>query len=197
HDGIAFAGVAPAHDLAATIAGTILRRPLADIDAWSYANLAEAHLALEDVDASRRWLRFYVAAAADDPFALAATYRQLVEIWRAEDPGSPAAAVLSILAGALFIDGAELHPRVAVNVPVPRAPELRHLEAGQLEALFGSARPRPLSWLAAGIARARTVARVRDANGTFIGTGVLVDGAQLHERLTGRALLLTNYHVVN
>ncbi len=186
-------------DMNQIVIDAVQRVPVTQMSPWHFATLAEARLARSDVDQAEAWLRLYAADPRVDAFALAGTYRQLSEVWQLDHRSGPGQRLLPVLEEKLFLDRAELRQRFKfdINVPVPRAPELQALDGAGLEAMFGSARPRPLEWLDTVKRRARFVGRVLDTTGHFVGTCFVVRGGDLHRDLAGRTVLLTNYHVIN
>jgi hypothetical protein len=192
-DGVAPAGFADparyAHDLANDI---LQRASVLPQDAWAHATAVEACVALDRARDGQEWLRRYVQDRDADAFELASTLRQLVDVWQLTDDAGVGARLLPMLRAALL-------DREGGAVTVP-AEHVRNTDLGDLtdvglEKIFGEAGFHTLAWFRDALERCRWVARIEDECGDGIGTGFLVDGSALHERLAP-AVLLTNAHVI-
>src|SRR5262245_54312034 len=194
-DGIAIRGLPDPRDVASAIVKAVRDPQRRETDAWDYACAAEACIALEDWDAATHWIEQYVQDRSTDRFALASTLRQLVEVWRFTPERPEAGQLVVALRGALLRsrDGSlELTPSqlhgtaAALDSPGPR-----------LERVLGTVGPQTLTWLRAGMERARSVALIRGPGGRGIGTGFLVRGGDLHRALDEELVVVTNAHVVS
>src|SRR5260370_36454300 len=162
---------------------------------WDYGSGAEACIALGDWDAATHWLEQYVADQSTDRFAIAGTLRQLTEVWRFTAETPEAGQLVVALRGALLRsrDGClELtpsqlqHTAAAPDNPGPR-----------LERVLGTVGLQTMTWLRAGMERARSVALIRGPGGRGSGTGFLARGGDLHPALGDELVVVTNAHVVS
>lgn len=158
--------------------------------AWDIATAAEALIAQGKTEESISWFRSYVTHKDTDSFALAGTIRQLSEIWEIgnDDDGgellAPLHAKLLELPGGRFtISNEELKQMASVS-------------SESYEKVLGDIGPRTYRWMKRGFDLARSVALIRK-NGRGFGTGFIVKGSSLDERLGDELLVLTNSHVVS
>jgi uncharacterized protein with NAD-binding domain and iron-sulfur cluster len=193
-DGVPLGKAAAAPELA-QLAAAILRatqdRPLHEIEAWDYANVAEAYVAMEQLPHALKALRHYVVEA--NAFAIGGTLRQLEQIWdvggRLGDPGKRLLTLLQAYqlqaqGGRIDLDGAHLQSAVDA--------------ARGLQKTFGKDSPLALKWYLDGLERCRLVARITRINGTAVGTGFLVRAGDFLGSPPDpeEMLLLTNAHVL-
>ncbi len=194
-DGITVKGLPDPGILASAIVEAVRSPQGRTVEAWDYGSAAEACIALGDWDAATHWLERYIRHQSTDSFALAGTLRQLTEVWRFTADTPEAGQLVVALSGALLRsrDGRlELTPgqlqrtAAALDNPGPR-----------LERVLGTVGLQTITWLRAGIERARSVALIRGPGGRGIGTGFLVCGGDLHPALGGELVVVTNAHVVS
>jgi hypothetical protein len=194
-DGIAIRGLPDPQIVASAIVEAVRNPQRHMVEAWDYACAAEACIALEDWDAATNWIERYVRDQSTDRFALAGTLRQLTEVWRFTAETPEAGQLVVALQGALLrsrdgrleLTSAQLQGTgAALDDPGPR-----------LERVLGTVRPQTLTWLRAGMERARSVALIRGPGGRGIGTGFLVRGGDLNPSLGEELVVMTNAHVVS
>jgi S1-C subfamily serine protease len=194
-DGITIKGLPNPAVLATTIVEAVRNPQGRTVKAWDYGSAAEACIALGDWDAATRWLEQYIADQSTDRFALAATLRQLTEVWRFTAETPEAGQLVVALSGALLksrdgrleLTARQLqHTAAALDNPGPR-----------LERVLGTVGLQTITWLRAGMERARSVALIRGPGGRGIGTGFLVRGGDLHPALGDELVVVTNAHVVS
>ena len=194
-DGIAIKGLPNPAVLANTIVEAVRNPQGRTVEAWDYGSAAEACIALGDWDAATHWLEQYVADQSTDRFALAGTLRQLTEVWRFTAETPEAGQLVVALSGALLksrdgrleLTARQLqHTAAALDNPGPR-----------LERVLGTVGLQTITWLRAGMERARSVALIRGPGGRGIGTGFLVRGGDLHPALGDELVVVTNAHVVS
>ena len=194
-DGITVKGLPDPGILASAIVEAVRNPQGRTVEAWDYGSAAEACIALGDWDAATHWLERYIQHQSTDSFALAGTLRQLTEVWRFTADTPEAGQLVVALSGALLRsrDGRlELTPRqlqrtaAALDNPGPR-----------LERVLGTVGLQTITWLRAGMERARSVALIRGPGGRGIGTGFLVCGGDLHPALGDELVVVTNAHVVS
>jgi S1-C subfamily serine protease len=194
-DGIAIKGLPNPAVLANTIIEAARNPQGRTVEAWDYGSAAEACIALGDWDAATHWLEQYIADQSTDRFALAGTLRQLTEVWRFTAETPEAGQLVVALSGALLksrdgrleLTARQLqHTAAALDNPGPR-----------LERVLGTVGLQTITWLRAGMERARSVALIRGPGGRGIGTGFLVRGGDLHPALGDELVVVTNAHVVS
>jgi hypothetical protein len=194
-DGITISGLPDSGALANAIIEAVRNPQGRGVEAWDYGSAAEACIALGDWDAATHWLERYVADQSTDRFALAGTLRQLTEVWRFTAETPEAGQLVVALRGALLrsrdgrleLTPSQLqHTADALDNPGPR-----------LERVLGTVGLQTMTWLRAGMERARSVALIRGLGGRGIGTGFLVRGGDLHPALGDELVVVTNAHVVS
>ena len=194
-DGIAIRGLPDCRDLATAILEAVGNLQRRTVDAWDYACAAEACIALEDWDGATHWAERYIGHQSTDHFALAGTLRQLTEVWRFSAETPEAGQLIVALRGALLRSrdgrleltaGQLQRTAAALDNPGPR-----------LERVLGTVGTHTLTWLRAGMERARSVALIRGPGGRGIGTGFLVRGGDLHPAFGDELVVITNAHVVS
>ena len=194
-DGIIIKGLPNPAVLANTIVEAVRNPQGRTVEAWDYGSAAEACIALGDWDAATHWLEQYIADQSTDRFALAGTLRQLTEVWRFTAETPEAGQLVVALSGALLksrdgrleLTARQLqHTAAALDNPGPR-----------LERVLGTVGLQTITWLRAGMERARSVALIRGPGGRGIGTGFLVRGGDLHPALGDELVVATNAHVVS
>ncbi|MGV9743922.1 trypsin-like peptidase domain-containing protein [Rhodococcus zopfii] len=187
-DGIALPAVDDPADAARAGAAQVLEavEGLTDPDAWAAATACEASVALGRHEDTMFWLDAFVSDPDADSFKIAALLRQLLEVWELTTTTEPGDRVLPLLRSALLHRAGG---RVLVQQQDVGTTRMNHLEK-----VFGQDRYQSLAWYRHGLARCRAVAQICTPSEDGIGTGVLVDGADLHPDLPGR-VLVTNGHV--
>lgn len=169
-------------------------RKRGDADYWSAATAAEAALALEKFDEAELWLWRAIELAGATPFALASTARQLRELWGVSPQTPRAGRLLMMLERKLAQCG---------EIEIPAHPEAFDPAQAQshYEKVFGAERfmgyevLRRIWQACAGIARIEITDATQGLIG--VGTGFLIRGRDLSERLPAEPLLITNAHVVS
>ncbi len=186
----------PRSDAADGIAEAILqrlgRKPLAALDSWDMATVAELHLALSHPEPAELWLYRYVTDPAVTPFQLGSTLRQFTEIWRLRSDTEQWGRLVRILERAQFARG---------SIKLPTAEALQSdqpaHDAAALEKVFGKESFLGYDmWLKA-LNSCSAVARVETAASVGFGTGFLVRGSQLSNRLPDQPVFITNAHVIS
>ena len=160
---------------------------------WDLANAGDACLAQGKLDQAVVWYQKYIAAAIDNPFAINATRRQLIEMWGIDPAGSDELAqivrdmgMISVAKGdSVSLTGAEIKALV-------EAPGI-----DRLEGLFEGPGGIDVKDLLRALQLGEHVAKVCKPNGRVKGTGFLLDGGSLNEAWSGEKVLLTNAHVIS
>ena len=168
------------------------------IDIWAAANAMEASVALRDWEGAYYWAKKYVdpnAARANnvDAFEVAGTLRQLEDVWRLNVNEEPGSLLLPLLRTRLQ-DLEGFNFEVTSVEPISR--EFLLKQADSLEKQFGG---QFLSFrtYCDGVSRGRAVARIGPSSEEHVGTGFLIEGGDLDQRLKGQRLMLTCDHVVS
>jgi S1-C subfamily serine protease len=182
-----------AEGLARAILAEIPRQDPQFADFYSRATAAEAHLVLGEAGAALEQLREYVRHPGVNSFALGATLRQFLEVWQLDRRPPPAPAMVELLraalmdkqGGALDMSGREiLRARATASVR-------------SLEAVFGADRFDSIENYRRGLERSASVARIGRSAETGVGTGFVMPGKLLSDKLSERCLLVTNAHVIS
>ncbi len=163
-----------------------------DPDAWAKATAIEACLALGDGEEALERAGSFVDDRDADPFKIAATLRQLSEVWQLQTTTPPGDTLLPLLrsasldqnGGTVKLEGEEL------GSARPGQMSDEHLER-----VFGYERFNTLTWYRNGLRRCRAVGQVQNLNEYAIGTGFVMNGKSLHPALPDR-VFITNSHVV-
>ena len=224
-DGIAVPGEsakARASELVAAIRGKIERAEKAGkaADAWTWASLGEAHVALGAWDSAVKAYEQYAGHAAVDRFQLYGSLRQLIEVWQidgSQGEGKSQAVINALGArfGAQGPDGdigqslfaVEEHydeqNRLVTHV-VLRSPNSQRSEVLQssspaalrsLGQAFKTAYAMPLVRAAR---TAHSVGRVIDFDSeNTVGTGFVIDGGHVLPELARIPVFVTNWHVLS
>lgn len=174
------AGLPDIDALAEELLATVRGKPAAQQYVWDRTTEVEVLVAMGRVDEAREITEHLVASRRFNPFHLRALHRQLTEIWRLPE-AHPVLLALS--------DQALQHGHGAV-VDLPDSPE-------QLEKIFGTALPIGYNTLLKGLRCAESVCKITDVNGEGWGTGFLVAGDVISDRLDDEILIATNAHVVS
>jgi S1-C subfamily serine protease len=184
---------AEAQELARAILAEVSRRDPQFADFYSHATAAEAHLALGDMAATLEQLREYVRHPRVNSFALGATLRQFREMWQLDRRPPPGPAMIELLRAALMDkqDG-------TLDMSGHEIREARALaSARSLEAVFGTDRFDSIENYRRGLERSACVARIGRSAETGVGTGFVVQGNLLSDKLGERSVLVTNAHVIS
>ncbi len=166
------------------------RQAKGPLEPWDLATAIEACVARDRLGEALDWAEKYIRNYDADAFELASTLRQLTGLWQLDAGGSPAAALLPILRGALL-------RRSGGAVELQTADLEQGAEASkELQAQFGTESARSAGWFKKAFRRTLSVARVVRAGGTHVGTGFLVRGSDLLDAWCERPVLVTNAHVL-
>lgn len=182
--------------LAKNVIATITHKPKHTRDRWDAATLAEAYLALHNLDAVEQYLHTYLSDSKIRPFEVGSTLRQFSEVWGLRDAtDSRSKGLLQALRAKLMdLPGAQMRlsaSDVALQRKMP-PPEKR-----QLEAILGNEGTQSYEWWKLGLDRACSVAAIYAGIGQRMGTGFAVSARDLKYADTDELLVVTNFHVVN
>jgi hypothetical protein len=158
-------------------------------DRYLDATLAEAYIAIGRMDAALERAKVYVATEGVTGFMLNNLYRQLKQVWRLDTMPSPGPEMLAIVGAALLEkrDGV-LH---LSSGDVARARGVNY------EAVFGADRFDSMENYRRGLERCSCVARVGRSVEVGVGTGFVLPGRVLSDKLDDRFVLMTNAHVIS
>ena len=158
---------------------------------WDAATAMEAAVAVGDLDQARLWVGRYTASPTADAFALAASIRQLRQVWSVGDDSDMADIVQVLQAHTVGRgDGASVEVTGIGNA------EGLERRSGGLEKTFGQAGAVTVRWWLQAQDRLKGIARIEDVSGEPVGTGFLVAGHDIAEAWSGEILMLTNSHVI-
>jgi S1-C subfamily serine protease len=180
--------------LARDIMATLKAIPESKRDRWYHASIAEASLALDDVDNAQEHIRAYVTDPATTAFALGGTLRQFTDLWELDRKSERGKGIVqSLCAGLLQKDFGR----------VDLAPDqLQRLSTGapsdkQLESILAPDGPRSWLWWKIGMDHARSVGVICQGALARVGTGFLVRGGDFRPAWGDELFVLTNAHVVS
>jgi hypothetical protein len=162
---------------------------------WDFATAAEACIALEKPDEALKWIARYIRAPYVDAFEIATTLRQLTEVWQFDMNSEVGKQVLPILR-------AELLNREGGRV-ILDSQELRDQKIEEdstiasYEKVFGIDSFNTYKWYMTGADRCLAVARIGRESSQGHGTGFLIRGSALWDKLNDDPVLVTNAHVVS
>jgi len=163
---------------------------------WTLATGGEAMVAAGRLDTAAAWFADYINHpfilddAETGAFALASTARQLGEMWNLGDTPEGQAILAPLTARILQLPGGRFTASTAMIGAMEAVPEAAY------EKVLGNTGPRTARWMQRGFTAAHSVALIED-EGRGIGTGFLVKGCDLDNRLDDALYLVTNAHVVS
>lgn len=205
-DGIPLEGD-PSKAVAQAFLADLNKIPLESWTQWTWAAAGEAWLALEAWAAARSHYGEFARHPEIDGFAVASAVRQLREIWGigAAGGGGPAEQILAALetrvltagrAGELSSSPGQLEQLSA------RLGEAGGVAREAFEAILGDDRTLSIEVINKLLSIAGSVCQVvdrglRELGRKSGGTGFLVDGGALRAEWKGRALVVTNHHVLS
>ncbi len=188
--GIAHATVAEADRIATDITSTLtLSQALTH---WDEATFAEAYIALEQWDSAAEHLKKYLWYPNADAFAFGSTLRQLEEIWEITDPGEPGTPLVTLLRARLL----ELEDG-CLELRAGQVTGMLQKGSAHYEKVFGQDHFTTLTNYRTGLERCGPVARIQHALDGGGGTGFLMRGSDLDQRLGADPVLVTNAHVLD
>jgi Trypsin-like peptidase domain/Tetratricopeptide Repeats-Sensor len=180
--------------LANDILNTLKTTPEKDRDNWYYASVAEAQLALRDLDAAEANIKTYVTDPKTTAFALGGTLRQFTDLWDLEKKGEREHGILQALRAALMSkEGAvmELTPDQYQRALGQKASD------AQYEAILGSDAAQVVEWFDLLLVRAKSVGAIYRDEFNRHGTGFLVQGSKFKADWGDELFVVTNAHVVS
>ena len=173
---------------ALSIVEDLTKRSCSELENWDYATLGEAHLGAGNYDEALNWYGAYTKRE-DSAFALAASARQLQQLWDA-DQHDWGESILALMIGKLGIE-----PGGGFSVSPKALERLASVPEDQHQAVLGDVGTRTYGWLQEGL-RAATCVAIILKDGAPHGTGFAVVGKELDPELGEEIVVLTNAHVV-
>jgi S1-C subfamily serine protease len=154
---------------------------------------AEAHVALREYASAIKRIERYIATPTVNSFALNNLQRQLNDVWQLHAKPSPGPEMLALIRGALLQRrNGSLHMS---GDDVQRA---RDVDAQAVfQAVFGNDRFDSYANYRLGLDQCSCVARIGKSADTGVGTGFVLPGSTLSDKLDDRFVLLTNAHVIS
>jgi len=179
--------------LARDIISILAAKPEAERDNWYHGSLAEAHLALNDLDAAEDNIKAYVRDPKTTAFALGGTLRQFTDLWLLDKKGDREYGIVQSLRAALMKKHGdlELSPEQLQRALGDRPPD------EQLESILGPDWPKTYRWFEVGLKSGRAVGVISQGELGRIGSGFLVKGADFKAGWGDELFVLTNAHVVS
>lgn len=184
-------------------------------DAWDFAIAAEACIALHKPEDAVKWLSGYFRDPYVDAFELGSTLRQMEEVWKLNMDSETGKLILPLLrsqllqreGGNVLIEPEELkQQKVAEESTKLKYQNLlsqtgenkeKNIANNGLEKVFGHDSYNSYKWMMTATDRGLAVARIGRDSSTGFGTGFLLHGKALHEKLADELVLITNAHVVS
>ena len=176
-------------------------------DNWQLASLAEAYLAVNDIDNAARYFADYATHEKTNAFALTSTIRQLEEVWRLKAGTEGAdplliglkAALAQKKEGRIQLSGDEIRAIKNANSVPHMEPFEQHLES-----LTKGGKYVPLAYLQRMVRAGEAVVAIKhkstsgylSGDGDTVGTGFLIDGADFGHTDSSKSYVLTNAHVI-
>jgi V8-like Glu-specific endopeptidase len=180
--------------LASDIISSLTATPEPKRNNWYHGSLAEAYLALNDLDEVESNINSYVRDPKTTAFALGGTIRQFTDLWLLDRRGEREHGIIQSLRAALM---------KKQGFDFELSPEQMHRALGnkptdeQLESILGPDGPRTYKWFQLGLESGRAVGAVWQGELGRIGSGFLIRGGDFREAWGDELLVLTNAHVVS
>ncbi|OQP40686.1 hypothetical protein A4H97_13765 [Niastella yeongjuensis] len=179
-----------------------------EADAWDFATAAEACIALQDAKNALEWISGYARMPYIDAFQLRSTLRQLEEVWQLDVNSEMGSLLLPIIraellksqGGTVVIDANDVQYQKTITKTYQQlinAVEVTDNSTARLEKVFSYDSFSSYDWYKTGIDRCLAVARIGRETNKGMGTGFLLQGKALHEKLGTELVLITNAHVVS
>ena len=170
--------------------------PISKQDNWYHASKAEAYLGLGDLDAVENEIGQYARSSDTTAFALGGTLRQFTDLWRLDQQSEKGRGIVQALRAALL--ARKNYGRLELGADdVRQALAERRPSEDQLQKILGVDGLRTYDWLINGLAMARSVGVIRDADGNRIATGFLLRGSDIIPSLGDERVVVTNAHVIS
>jgi S1-C subfamily serine protease len=184
-----------AKHLAREIIGTLKAIPESKRDRYYHASLAEASLALDDIENAQEHIRAYVTDPKTTAFALGGTLRQFTELWELDRKSERGKGIVQSICAALMqkdFGRVDLAPdqlqRLSTGAPSDQ----------QLESILGPDGPISFQWWKVGLDHARSVGVICQGEPfRRVGTGFLIRGGDFRPAWGDELFVLTNAHVVS
>ncbi len=166
------------------------------IELWDYATAGEASLALKDYQQALQWILEYTREnTRADAFEYASTLRQFEEVWKLDEGKKEQAQILHLLRSSLL---RQEGGQIEIANTEQKLATANALEADkEFEQILGKDRFQTFQWYRTGLDRATDVAKICDRSDNPAGSGFLVAGKDVHERIDEKWLLVTNAHVIS
>jgi S1-C subfamily serine protease len=148
----------------------------------------KAATARDDHEAALRHADAFVTDPAVGAYQINRLIFDLVNLWQIDEEGELGAPLLGLLKSGLLDRPDFSH--------VEFTPAQVKAAVDGLEKVFGKDGVVTLKWYRNGLERSRSVAKIEDRGGAAKGTGFLVPGESLHEKLAGSTVMITNNHVI-
>ena len=159
-------------------------------ESWDIATAAEALIALGKLKEAATWFKDYVLHKDTNAFALGSTVRQLTEVWKLGDTEEGSALLAPLRARLCMLPGGNF------TISSEDVLQMATVSKADYERVLGNIGPKTYTWMQTGFDIAKSVALIRH-KGRGFGTGFLVKGSDLDDRLGGELFVVTNAHVTS
>jgi S1-C subfamily serine protease len=169
---------------------------------WDFATAMEAAIALGEAEVAVRYADLYVQRAVKggaNQFEYASTLRQLREVWGATPDDFVGRTIVPLLEAVLLDVAVRTNERGSATMRAETL-ELLGTDEGiaRFEKVFDETdRYKRMDWFEKMRRRALAIGKVKQPDGRGVGTGFLVRGSDLCDRLDDEWCFVTNSHVVS
>ncbi|MEQ9507049.1 MAG: serine protease [Hyphomonas sp.] len=161
---------------------------------WHFSNAGDAALYLGREPEAEAFYNDFIKASSDNPFAVNATRRQLVEMWGVDPRGNTG---LSDIVRRMMHLSLRSNASVSLTLDEVEAfTSISEAELDRLEATFNGPPAVPAKVIRKVLQLSQSVGSVRRPNGDPVGTGFLLHGRHVHPDLVHEFVFITNDHVV-
>jgi len=191
-EGIPIRGFPDPKVTAQQIVETIEQIPEAQRQAWDWASMAEAGIALGDQSSTDLAVQKYLHADDVSAFSLKGTLRQFEEVWELDRNNDHEGAVLAALQARLLeMAGGDF------SLTAQQVSQSLNVSKPAFERVFGPRGAQTYEWHKTFMKKGRSVGLVSKKLGQSVGTCFVVRGGDFYEQLGNELLVLTNNHVVS
>lgn len=173
-------GLPDVEELAEELLITVRDKPPAQQNVWDLTTEIEILVALDRTEDADEIAKTLATSRRFKPFHLRSLRRQLTEMWNLDETHH----LLLTLSDQMLQHGRR------AQLELPDSPE-------GLEKIFGAAGPVGYNTLLRGLHCAESVCKITDVNGEGWGTGFLITGDVIDDRLGDETFIATNAHVVS
>jgi V8-like Glu-specific endopeptidase len=174
----------PPEEIAEELLKTITqKKTTGTADAWDYASAAEANIILGRWEDAFNNLKLYLQDSKVNSFAIKGTLRQFNEVLQLNTEPKGAAILLAL--------------EKALHTSNTPALKFNSSQDPGYQKRFSEEKYKTLEWYEDGLTRSKAVARIGVQKSKGDGTGFLLRGSLLSEKLNDDFVLVTNAHVIS